>query len=142
VSSGFVRANSENGWNSERGQGLRRREGKAQPIAPRGGRTHTGGHSGYRDIDRCDDGRDNHRSWITGYGWNRFAYRLTLRDHSVAVDVSRIVTLDRIVDGRDPARISGAGVVDRDGHDESSQQDQSKDKGPSIPSRRQPPCRA
>ena len=56
-----------------------------------------------------------------------------MRDHSVAVDVSRIVTLDRIVDGRDPGRISGAGIVERDGHDESSQQNQGKDKGPSIP---------
>jgi hypothetical protein len=95
--------------------------------------THNGGHSGYRDIDRCDDGRDDYRSWITGYGWNRFAYRLTVRDHSVAFDVSRIVALDRIVDGRDPGRISGAGIVERDGHDQSSQQDQGKDKGPSIP---------
>ena len=91
--------------------------------------TYNGGHSGYRDIDRCGDGRDAHRSWITGYGWNRFAYRLTVRDHSVAVDVSRIVTLDRIVDGRYPDRISRAGILGRDGHDE----DQGKDKGPSIP---------
>ena len=95
--------------------------------------THNGGHSGYRDIDRCDDGRDDHRSWITGYGWNRFRYRLGVRDHSVAVDVSRILTVDRIVDGRDPGRISGAGIVERDGHDESSQQNQGNDKGPSIP---------
>jgi len=95
--------------------------------------TYNGGHSGYRDIDRRDHGSDDHRSWITGYGWSRFAYRLTVRDHSAAVDVSRIVTLDRIVDGHHPGKISGAGVVDRDGHDQSSEQDQSKDKGPSIP---------
>jgi hypothetical protein len=94
--------------------------------------THHGGHIGYRD--RGDNRRDDHQSWITGYGWNRyrFPYRLSVRDHSVALDVSRIVTLDRIVDARDPGRISGAEIVERDGHDESSYQDQGKDKGPSI----------
>ena len=91
------------------------------------------GENGYRDSDRYGDERTDHRSCISGHGWNRFSYRLSARDHAVAVDVSRIVTLDRIVDVSDPGEVSGAGIVERDGRHEASQQDEGKDTGPSIP---------
>ena len=91
------------------------------------------GENRYRDSDRYAEERTDHQSCISGYGWNRFSYRLSVRDHAVAVDVSRIVTLDRIVDVSDPGEVSGAGIVERDGRQEASQQDEGKDTGPSIP---------
>jgi hypothetical protein len=87
------------------------------------------GDNGYRDSDRYGDERTNHQSCISGYGGNRFSYRLSVHDHAVAVDVSRIVTLDRIVDVSDPGEVSGAGIVERDGRHEASQQDEGKDAG-------------
>jgi hypothetical protein len=105
-------------------------------IAPMRRRAHAivnDGENGYRDSDRYGEERTDHQSRGCDHSWNRYSYRLSVRDHAVTVDVSRIVTLDRIVDVSDPGEVSGAGIVERDGRHEASQQDEGKDTGPSIP---------
>jgi len=99
---------------------------------------HEDSDSGYCGGGQSGDAMDNGGSWIASYGWNRFRCRLSVRDHSDALDISRIVTIKRIVDGHDLGRVSRAGIAERDGHDETSQQDQGKDSGPSMPARTGP----